>query len=617
MLRYASAEPTCTIVPRSRGSIRFSALSVPYTTPRYVTSVTRLYSSAFISLTGEKTEVIALFTQISMGPNCSSTFAAAASTASASATSVGNTSAEPPAASISRFAPSSPSTPRANNPTLAPLLPKCRAMARPSPADAPVTTTTSLAKNSSSLDNLPNFVFGYSFHDFLSVLFSFEKRFGKMHRLIQFYMARHWRLVFVDKRFNYCGTVMFKRSAQCAFGIFGILNAEPRRADRLRIHCEIDRFQIDSKLRISVQDHLLPFDLSQRIVLDNDDLYREFVLDQRCHLSHQHGEAAVADYAHHLPSRKSNCGTDAVRQSVRHARKRAGERELHVASDVDIPCSPGRDRAAIARDDRIVIQQPIQLISDNLGFHRQISPSAVLVHHLPPFFHSLLRGFQEAPVVLTLEQRDERHQHGFGFSYEAYVRWKAQTNARAVEVDLYALHFVRLRIEVEIWKAAAHNEQSVTFFHRILRRCRPKQADSASSERAFVRNDCFPQQRLYDRRRDGVGQLRNFLTAAQSASAYQNRRLRALIDDLRSTFQKLLRRMRVRSDIDIFTVLLHVHVGTLIVGTLPFLNVFRNRDMGHSAMTKRGANGFVDYVMDMGRSHDALVVSSNIHVQLV
>ena len=73
----------------------------------------------------------------------------------------------------------------------------------------------------------------------------------------------------------------------------------------------------------------------------------------------------------------------------------------------------------------------------------------------------------------------------------------------------------------------------------------------------------------------------------------------------------------MRSDIDIFTVLLHVHVGTLIVGTLPFLNVFRNRDMGHGAMTKRGANGFVDYVMDMGRSHDALVVSSNIHVQLV
>ena len=31
MPRYASADPTCTIVPRSRGSIRGSAALVPYT----------------------------------------------------------------------------------------------------------------------------------------------------------------------------------------------------------------------------------------------------------------------------------------------------------------------------------------------------------------------------------------------------------------------------------------------------------------------------------------------------------------------------------------------------------------------------------------------------------
>jgi hypothetical protein len=41
MPRYASAEPTCTIAPRSRGRMRASAAMVPYTTPRYVTSVSR------------------------------------------------------------------------------------------------------------------------------------------------------------------------------------------------------------------------------------------------------------------------------------------------------------------------------------------------------------------------------------------------------------------------------------------------------------------------------------------------------------------------------------------------------------------------------------------------
>src|SRR4051794_14624375 len=52
---------------------------------------------------GEKTESMALLIQRSIGPNVSSTRAAAASTASASATSSGSTSASPPDSSISRF----------------------------------------------------------------------------------------------------------------------------------------------------------------------------------------------------------------------------------------------------------------------------------------------------------------------------------------------------------------------------------------------------------------------------------------------------------------------------------------------------------------------------------
>lgn len=57
--------------------MRFNAESVPFTKPGYVTSVTRLNSSAVISLTGEKTDVIALFTHTSIGPSCFSILAAA------------------------------------------------------------------------------------------------------------------------------------------------------------------------------------------------------------------------------------------------------------------------------------------------------------------------------------------------------------------------------------------------------------------------------------------------------------------------------------------------------------------------------------------------------------
>lgn len=105
--------------------------------------MTRRYSAGVVSITGENTDAIALLIHTSMGPNVASTAAAAASTASASATSQGRTSPSPPAASTSRFAPSSPSRPRARSPIRAFFrFARAWTIARPTPADAPVTTTT-------------------------------------------------------------------------------------------------------------------------------------------------------------------------------------------------------------------------------------------------------------------------------------------------------------------------------------------------------------------------------------------------------------------------------------------------------------------------------------------
>src|SRR4051794_578541 len=85
---------------------------------------------------------MASLTQMSMGPSSRSTRSAAASTAAASVTSTETTRARPPAASTSRAAAASPSSPRASRATRAPSRPKATAVARPTPAAAPVTTMT-------------------------------------------------------------------------------------------------------------------------------------------------------------------------------------------------------------------------------------------------------------------------------------------------------------------------------------------------------------------------------------------------------------------------------------------------------------------------------------------
>src|SRR5207249_8262861 len=93
--------------------------------------------------TRRSSDLIALLIQMSISPNSASIRAAAASTLSAPATSTGMTSAFPPSFSTSLRAPSNPSMPRAIKPMRAPSFANLCAVARPTPADAPVITTTS------------------------------------------------------------------------------------------------------------------------------------------------------------------------------------------------------------------------------------------------------------------------------------------------------------------------------------------------------------------------------------------------------------------------------------------------------------------------------------------
>src|SRR5205807_2222552 len=80
--------------------------------------------------------------QTSTGPSASSISTAAFSTASASATSAATACARCPRSSSSCRAALSRSRPRAISPIDAPSRPNARTVARPTPADAPVTTTT-------------------------------------------------------------------------------------------------------------------------------------------------------------------------------------------------------------------------------------------------------------------------------------------------------------------------------------------------------------------------------------------------------------------------------------------------------------------------------------------
>ena len=130
-----------TIVPGSRGRMRARAAMVPQTWPRNVTSIARWNSAGSTSPTGANTVVMALLTQTAMGPSCSRR-GWRPSTASNCHTSAGRPTARRPGAVTSAAAASRPAWPRASKPTSNPCSAKARAVARPTPADAPVITAT-------------------------------------------------------------------------------------------------------------------------------------------------------------------------------------------------------------------------------------------------------------------------------------------------------------------------------------------------------------------------------------------------------------------------------------------------------------------------------------------
>jgi len=126
-----------TMTPRPRGDILRSAASVPCTTPRYVTSVTRLNSLASISRIGEKHARHRV-----VDPDCRSDRTSPRGWRRPPRR--GRHRRRPPgecraaaASSTSRAAPTSPARPRASRPIEAPRRAKAHAVARPTPAEAP------------------------------------------------------------------------------------------------------------------------------------------------------------------------------------------------------------------------------------------------------------------------------------------------------------------------------------------------------------------------------------------------------------------------------------------------------------------------------------------------
>src|SRR5439155_26245117 len=140
-----------------------------------------------------------------------------------------------------------------------------------------------------------------------------------------------------------------------------IFNREPGAAARFGELRKADWLQVATVLRVAQKNHLLPLDLTERIVFDHDDLDRKLVLDTCREFAHKHGETAITHECDALALRVSDLSGDCVRESVRHRGKVPAEREQLPAADLDLSGNRGGNRAAVGGENGVITQSFAEL----------------------------------------------------------------------------------------------------------------------------------------------------------------------------------------------------------------------------------------------------------------
>jgi len=216
-----------------------------------------------------------------------------------------------------------------------------------------------------------------------------------VHRFFGFNHWRDRRLVRIDDCFDDDRALRCQRFSELIAAQLGILDPESAASTRLGELDEIDGRHLDAVFGIAEEDHLLPLDHSQDVVLEHDDLNRQPVLNTGRELGHQHLHAAITDKGDALPLREGKLRGHGVRKAARHRRQGAAQGEALAAADPQHLTRPQRNGSGVAADDCVVSQDLAQLPGDHLRLHWHGVVASALSHEVPPVRGVVLGLFEQ------------------------------------------------------------------------------------------------------------------------------------------------------------------------------------------------------------------------------
>lgn len=133
-----------------------------------------------------------------------------------------------------------------------------------------------------------------------------KKALSKVLRLLHRHFRRQRRLVRIDNGFDEDRPRCGQRLAQSLAALLCVVDEEGLNAASARRSREIDGLQLAAEFWIAEEHHLLPLDLTEGVVFDDDDLHVQAVFCAGGKLAHQHGKTTIADKSNGLPSRKGD-----------------------------------------------------------------------------------------------------------------------------------------------------------------------------------------------------------------------------------------------------------------------------------------------------------------------
>ena len=213
------------------------------------------------------------------------------------------------------------------------------------------------------------------------------------------------------------------------------------------------------------------------------------------------------------------------------------------------------------------------------------------------------------------EPRQQRLQYARGVADQPGFHRIAQADALGIDIDLDRFGLAWLRIELDVRKRAARNQQRVAALDRFLRRFGAEQPDAAGAIRAIVRHGTFAQERFDDRRTEPLGHCNQLRRSADCPLAGQYRCLLSTVEYLDRARELLFARHAARIGHEIGHVIGDIAFGADVFGDRLRLHVHRHRDVRDAAIGKRGAACQLHHVLDVVRSHHARVIYAHVHEQ--